>query len=104
MKRLRQQGHFLSFLVKLPTGQVKTVLKTATRDQVLALGEIFHNILNGNIKLTRHQIRDLSRYKNAVRNIGDSGRISWKRRRTYLQNNPSAVVRAIKIIKQTIEI
>lgn len=61
--------------------QRKALLDTATKEQVIVLSEIAHNLLQGNIQLGVEQKTQLRKYKSLYRKLGQhKGSISSRKR------------------------
>ena len=83
MSRLDDNKYFIIFLQKTKSlNQRRSVLKYATRGQILTLSELVANYLHGNIELA-----NLNNYKTFVKNrhlfriLGYTGRKSWIKRK-----------------------
>ena len=83
MGKLLEYEYFIQVLKKTKSSrQRKCMLKYATKGQILALGEIVANYLEGNIVM--HNSEHFSvfmKYKKYFRVLGYKGRRSWLKRR-----------------------
>ena len=69
--RLTRNRAFLDLLRDSKSVQAKAILKTASRDQILVIGEIFLNLLEKHFDLTDSFLRYVAKRKNIVRKLGD---------------------------------
>ena len=82
MKRLKDNSIYLSALSETPTvTQRQALIKTANREQILAIAEIVLNALQGNIKLSAEDIKGIKPYSNHLRKVGSSSRVKWTERK-----------------------
>lgn len=81
---VRRHGEMLKFLQRANPSAVKAIIKTASPDLIRTLCECSHNVLKGNVRLTPHQKRKLSRHKHNLRAlVKKKGTV--KRRKQILQ-------------------
>ena len=59
----------LQVLSKAPKKLRTAIIENSTRDLILALSEVFHNVLEGAVKLTPAEIKKLSPYRNTIYKI-----------------------------------
>ena len=83
---LPRSGDYDYFLLAIANArssrQKKSILDYATREEILALSEVFLNFLLGHIKLSSDKnFQTYSRYKALFRFIGFKGRRSWLKRK-----------------------
>lgn len=83
-KPMKSQGEMLRFLSGAKPPVVKAVLKTASTNLIRTLCECCHNVLKGNVPLSKGQKRRLNRYRNSLRTITRK-KLSGKRRKQILQ-------------------
>ena len=70
MDRVRRNNIFLRYLVSITSsGQRKSLLETASADQITALAEIAYNILSGVFELTNSELTSLQRYRSVLRKL-----------------------------------
>ena len=70
MDRVRRNNIFLQYLVSITSsGQRKSLLETASADQITALAEIAYNILSGVFELTNSELTSLQRYRSVLRKL-----------------------------------
>ncbi len=62
----------------------KVLLKHIDNNALRCLCDCAHNLLNGNLPLSPRQLKQLKRYKAAVRQLGSKG-LSLKNKRTVIQ-------------------
>ena len=71
-KRLERNYKTLKLLHKCKTkGERTKILKLADKDLIACLCECAHNLLKGNVKLTKKRKDDLKRHKNCLRELVD---------------------------------
>lgn len=72
MALMKKQVWYLHLLMTTASApQRKALLDTVTQDQLRALTETTHNVLQGNIPLTEGQKRQLRKHKKFLRILGD---------------------------------
>ena len=76
MQRVKRNAKFIQLLTdsKFSPAQCKTLIKTASKDQILTLAEILVNLLQGHLKVSAQQTSELSKYKRFLRKVGQEGR------------------------------
>ena len=84
MRRIRKNLHTLHVLKNASPALIKGLICKADKDLVGAICECAHNILNGNIKLTKSQRRKLTKHKSGLRALVDK-RVSHGRKRKVIQ-------------------
>lgn len=88
----QEQLPFLRFLPHASQKQLQCILKTITKDQLNAIGEVCYNILYGVV-----EVEHLRRYQDIIRILGDK-KVSQKKRRSTLRSNPRVVVKLIEAL------
>lgn len=68
---VRQQRHFLEFLLQSNPAQRKLILSSITRDQLNVLGEIAANVIHSVILLNPEEKKALKKYKSVLLVLGD---------------------------------
>ena len=87
---VKKNADFLKLMLSTPSRvQRASLLKTVTPDQLLALGTIATNLLQGSIPFTPSYKKKLKRHRAAIRIIADK-KVSVKKRKQVLQ--PKVVV------------
>lgn len=74
----------LKMMARAKPAVLKAMLNGASPDLVKALCECSMNVLRGNVKLSSHQKKRLSRYKQGMRALS-RGNTSMKRKKQILQ-------------------
>lgn len=70
-RTVREAKQFFTLLSNSNRRQQKALIKTASRQQLLALKEIVVNLLQGNVPLSPNQKDSLKKYKRALRHIAN---------------------------------
>ena len=82
---MKKSADFLRLLLSTPSRiQRSVLLKSVTPDQLLALGTIATNLLQGSIPFTPSYKKKLKRHRVAIRIIADK-KVSVKKRKQALQ-------------------
>lgn len=82
---VKKNADFLRLVLSTPSRvQRSSLLKTVTPDQLLALGTIATNLLQGSIPFTPNYKRKLKRHRVAIRIIANK-KVSVKKRKQALQ-------------------
>ena len=76
--------------------QRKALLDTITNEQLKALTEVIHNLLQGNIPITETQKRNLRKHKMFLRILGNP-KVPFSRKRDTLCRKGSVVGTVLKI-------
>ena len=102
MNRVKRNASFIRLFWEpaFTISQLRFILKTATRDQVLTLAEIFVNVLKGQFNLSPVQLTELSKYKNILRKLGHQSRSDWKYRRQYMSHVAGSIVKILTILRK----
>ena len=82
--RVHKHADLLKVLAKAKPATCKAILKTADKGLIHCLCECAHNVLKGNVPLTKAQKTKLARYKQDLRAI-DKKTTSQKRKQKVLQ-------------------
>ncbi len=80
---VKECAAYLRLLSSTVRTQRKALLKTATRRQILAIKEIFVNLLRGNVPLSSQQKKTLSRHAKKIRQLATT-RLTKEKLMTYL--------------------
>ena len=97
--RLKEQKHFLLFLLEAPPSQFSLVVKHLTADQTLVLKEIVTNLLGGNIDIDNNLIVQLRKFKHLLRSIQRKSQFVVKQ---TLSKNPTKLKHLLGFLKQSI--
>jgi hypothetical protein len=87
-----KQRAFLTFLPQASKRQLKLLLKTITREQLNAIGEVSYNVLYGNIA-----VGELKHRKQLIRTLGDK-RTPHYQRKELVCKHPKLVVELIQTV------
>ena len=74
----------LKALVKASPPMAKAIIKNGDKDLINTICECGHNVLKGNVRLTKPQIARLRRHKHTLRKL-TKHRQSLKQKKTLLQ-------------------
>ena len=102
MSRVDDNIHFLRFIASTPTvKQRQCVLRTASKEQILALTEIVLNLLNGNIDVSDDTLKILKAYRKHLRKVGaeKKKKISWNKRKESAVKAAKAISMLLKDFK-----
>lgn len=93
---LKKQIWYLHLLMNTSsTAQRKALLDTITNEQLKALTEVIHNVLQGNIPLTQVHKNKLRHHKAFLRILGDP-KISLARKREALCQKDTIIILLLK--------
>ena len=67
MSRLQRHASTLKLLSKAKPALVKRILKNSDDDLIKCLCECCHNLLKGNIPLSKKEVSKLKKYKKSIR-------------------------------------
>lgn len=93
MKRQIWYLHLL--MTTASTIQRKALLDTITNDQLRALTEVTHNLLQGNIPLTEAQKRQLRKHKSFLQILGNP-KVQYSQKRNALCRKGTVVTSVLK--------
>ncbi len=82
--RVKRHAEVLQVLAKAKPATRKAIMKHPDKDLVRCLCECTHNILKGNVPLTKAQKTKLARYKQDLRAVASKG-TSQKKKQKILQ-------------------
>ena len=85
MNRLRKNGPALRLLQKAPTSLQKNILDKASPELIRCICECAHNVLQGNVTLSRHYKKKLSQHKTKLRKLTDR-KVALKKKKTSRAN------------------
>ena len=89
-KRLCRNLDFLKLLGGKNKSVRKKVLSDAKTDLLKCISDCCHNILNGNIEMTRKEIKSLKKYRQVIREVANK-RIALRRKRKILLQHGGAL-------------
>lgn len=89
---------FLQFLTELTLRQLKAVLSTVTRKQILALREVATNAIRGNLDLSEETLKKLKSFKKFLRDFAIRGV-----KRCVLSKRCKAIYLLLRATKEAIE-
>ena len=97
--RVKKESHFLLYVANVGANkQTRSVIQEITIQQILSLGEIFLNILKGNLKISSQKKKSLFQYRHLMRFLADSAK-SDKAKRTLIKNQNIRLIQIIVILK-----
>ena len=94
MKRQIWYLHLL--MTTASSAQRKALLDTVTNDQLKALTEVTHNLLQGHIPITEGQKRNLRKHKTFLRILGNP-KVPFAQKREALCRKGAVVTSVLKI-------
>ena len=83
-EKTKRQGELLRCLCRAKPPAIKAILKNATPQLIHTLCECCHNVLKGNVPLTKHQKTRLRRHKTSLRELTKK-KLTVKKRKQILQ-------------------
>lgn len=95
---VRQQRHFLEFLLQSNPTQRKLILSSITRDQLNVLGEIVANVIHSVILLNPEEKKALKKFKSFLLVLGNK-KTAKKIKGGYLKRNQLGITTLLKIVK-----
>lgn len=101
-KALLKSKAFFLLLIDCSAEQGKALLRSVDTHQTLAIGEIVHNLLIGNIKISTRLKKKLSKSKSLLRKVGKKD-ISIADRRKLIVKNYNFFWKLIKVLKSCIQ-
>jgi hypothetical protein len=84
-KRLRSNWDELKVLRKAKPKLRKSILRAAENDLITCLSECSHNVLNGNIQLSKKDKKALAKHSKALRALAKRKASTSKRRQILVQ-------------------
>ena len=105
-ERVKRQKHFIKLLLSstVTSKQRRVLIKNANREQVLALGEIALNVLQGHLVIPEHQRANLYPHRHALRQVAKGAdRITWRDRHSLLVKHSKAIERLLQLAKGSLE-
>jgi hypothetical protein len=94
MKRQIWYLHLL--MTSTSSTQKKALLDTITNDQLKALTEVTHNLLQGHIPITESQKRNLRKHKTFLRILGNS-KVPYSKKREALCQKGAVITSVLKV-------
>ena len=103
-KRVWRNWAFIHLLIDTSsTRQRKSVVNTATSEQIKTLAEIIANTLAGSLPITPAGKKQLSRVKNALRSISKS-KVSVPERKRLIIKNFSCIIKLLSYVKPALKL
>ena len=81
--------------------QRKALLDTITTDQVKALCEITHNLLQGNINVSDNKLRPLLKHQTFIRSLGNP-KVSLKEKKKLVCCRAPILLKLLKVCQPTL--
>lgn len=97
-QRIKKNISFLQLLLNTHKSQKKALLDTISTEQLKTIGEIALNILHGVLPLSANQKKALSRYRNAIRLIGQKGASQRRKKSTLVKN-----IKVVELLLKSVE-
>lgn len=92
MKRIRKNKFLLYALQSAKPKLFKSIIENSDPSLILAICEIIHNILKGNVRLNNHTRNKLKRYKKVLRCIACPKQSISSKRRIIKQKGGGAIL------------
>lgn len=89
-KRLLAQEPFLRLLERSNPKQRRELLSQATKEELTTLFEVCLNIIKGHIPVEGQKFKQLKRYRNVVRQLGDR-KVALKKKKRMISQEGGAV-------------
>ena len=83
-KRLQTNQPFLQLLSRSSAKRRKTLIKQATKEELISLFEICFNILEGNLPLESHMYKKLKRQRRTLETLADK-KVSLRHKKKVAQ-------------------
>lgn len=93
---MKRQIWYLHLLMTSTSSQKKALLDTITNEQLKALTEVTHNLLQGRIPITESQKRNLRKHKTFLRILGNS-KIPYSKKREALCQKGAVITSVLKV-------
>ena len=84
MNRLRKNGPTLRLLQKAPAPLQKRILDKASPELIRCLCDCAHNVLQGNVNISRHHKQKLKPHKTKLRKLADR-KVALKTKQKIIQ-------------------
>ena len=103
--RLSCVRNFLKLVVEdcSSAEQTKALLSTATKEQIKAITEIFHNIVHGNLKLSKSVKRIISRHRRTIHSLAKD-RISLEKRKRLFKKHFYLIIQILRNIHNLLKL
>lgn len=102
-KNVNKSRWFLLLLTTASEAQGKALLHSIEVNQVDAISEIVHNLLQGNIKLSNALKVKLKKSKSTIRRVG-SRQVSFNSRRTAIIKNKGLFITLLKALSKQLKL
>ena len=96
MKTKKEIWYLYFLMTTTSSNQRKSLLDTATNDQLKALTEVTHNLLQGHIPITEGQKRNLRKHKTFLRILGNP-KVPLAQKREALCRKGAIVASVLKV-------
>ena len=101
---MRKQIWYLHLLMSTASSaQRKALLDTITNDQLKALTEVTHNLLQGHIPISEAQKRALRKHKTFLRILGNI-RVSFSQKREVLCRKGAVIALLLKVAEPQLKL
>ena len=96
----------LERLSKAKPAERKRILKSASPELIQSIVECIENVLEGNVKIRKSNLRNLKKFKNILRKIIAAGRKLSHKKKVIIQSGgsflPALLVPVISILVQSL--
>ena len=99
---IRQQRHFLQLFVHTSPTQRNALLSTVTKDQVKALSQIAHNIIQGVIHLNAIEKKRLVGHRRLVHLLGKI-KLGYKHKQRLVRNKQRVLTTLVAVALNYLE-
>ena len=102
-KNVKQQFAFIQLLAENPSStQRNLLLKSITRDQLLALSEVALNLLSGVLVLSTANKKKLSKHKSFIRLLSDK-KVTQVSKKKAIENKGAVISLMLKAVLHSLE-
>ena len=101
-KLLRNNWNYLRLIVTATKPQKTVLLKSISKDQLRAVGELAANIYYGVLPISRHFKERLSKYKSSIAALSEKNN-TVKNKQHLVQKNSNLIVLLIKAAQASLE-
>lgn len=93
---IKQQRHFLQLIIQTSTTQRKALLRTITRNQLRAIGQIAYNIIKSKIRLSPTEKNRLKRHRLLIHLLGNR-KVGYRQKKEAIKNKQRIVCALVNI-------